>query len=124
MFEAAGTKETWFFNVNTYFIPVPESPVHTVLKKLLITFTTRSRMTHENFRLCGSLPLLFGIHPACILTICSPHYSMSGWVQLVIYASEIDQREARLCTIWAGLCNIPPTEVHSLVIRLKLVYFN
>lgn len=50
-------------NVNTFFIPFPKMLVHIVLKELLITFTTRSRMTNENFRPCGSLPLFLRFTP-------------------------------------------------------------
>lgn len=85
MVELAGTKKPCLdWNVNKFFIPIPKVSVHTVLKELLITFTTRSRMTNENFRLCGSLPLFFEFTPH-VFQVIVRSCSISGWAQLVIY---------------------------------------
>lgn len=76
------------WNVNTFFIPVPKGPVHAALKELLITFTTRSRMTNENLRLRGSSPLFFWIHTSCIPTNCYPA-TPSVVERVLIYVSEL-----------------------------------
>lgn len=93
------------WNVNKFFIPVPKVLVHTMLKELLITFATCRRMTNENFRLCGSLPFFWGIHPSCIPTNCYPATQSAVELSLLHESSSFIRicgvfRPFRVCSGW------------------------